>query len=96
MPLVPAKSLGRRDCEILFRVALGLSDKEIACDLNLGVNTIRIYLQRIRDKIGNFERADAPGLCLLLGICSIADITRNALELLTFEDPASPKEGAKS
>jgi len=79
--------LTSREIDTLRLGALGYSDKGIADQLDISHNTVKQYLQNTKCKIGRFERHMLPGICLLLGIVSIADITREALLFLQLRQP---------
>jgi hypothetical protein len=82
--------LGRRDRDLLRLGALGWNDKAIAAELGIAPNSVKVYFARLRKRIGRFDRAMLPGIGLLLGIVSLADITRWALEFLQeFESNSS-------
>lgn len=94
------KRITPRERDLIRLGALGLSDKAIASELKLSANSVKVYLSTLRRKIGHFDRALLPGLGLLLGFVSIADVTRGALRLLQArcpdlqELPAVEHEGA--
>ena len=54
-----AENLSRREEEILDQLCQGLSNKEIAEHLSLGVETIRTHLKRIYDKLHVRSRTEA-------------------------------------
>lgn len=70
--------------------ALGPSDKQIATELGLSLNSVKLYLAKVRVKLGPFERAVLPGIGLLLNLVSVADITREGLVLLQERIPGIP------
>ena len=74
--------LTNREREVLVLVAEGLSNKEIASNLNLGVRTVETHRERIMRK---------------LGIHSVAGLTRFAIAkgLITLRDEM-PRRGADS
>lgn len=74
--------LTRRDLDLIRLGALGLSDKAIAGELGIGPRTVTFYFSKLRMRIGNFDRGMLPGIALLLGLVSIADVTRGALQFL--------------
>lgn len=69
----PFSQLTGREREVLIRIAEGLSNKEIADQLNIGVRTIETHRERIMRR---------------LNIHSVAGLTRYALanELISLED----------
>lgn len=77
---VPALTPRMRD---LVRMgALGYSDKQIAAELGLSINTVKVYFHKTRDRIGSFERTMLPGIAVLLGLVSIEEIIQVAQEFL--------------
>jgi DNA-binding NarL/FixJ family response regulator len=48
--------LSRRECEVAFLVARGLSNKEIAHDLDLSEGTIKLHVHNILRKLGAKKR----------------------------------------
>ena len=55
----PIQTLSLREREILRLVAEGLSNKEIANQLHLSVQTVKVYLTRIFHKLGVRNRVEA-------------------------------------
>jgi DNA-binding NarL/FixJ family response regulator len=48
--------LSRRECEVVFLMAHGLSNKEIAHDLDLSEGTIKLHVHNILRKLGAKKR----------------------------------------
>jgi DNA-binding NarL/FixJ family response regulator len=48
--------LSSRECEIVFLIARGLSDKEIAQELDLSEGTIKLHVHNILQKLGAKDR----------------------------------------
>jgi len=59
------QSLSLREREILRLVAEGLSNKEIAAQLHLSVQTVKVYLTRIFHKLGVRNRVEAAQYAIL-------------------------------
>ena len=51
--------LSRRETEILEKIAQGLANKEIADRLGLSVETVRVHLKRIYEKLHVRSRTEA-------------------------------------
>ena len=51
------RTLSGRERQILGLAASGMLDKNIAFELNISLNTLRTYWQRIRQKCGSVPRA---------------------------------------
>ncbi|MEW6706516.1 MAG: helix-turn-helix transcriptional regulator [Pseudomonadota bacterium] len=56
-PAGPVAALSRRERDVARCVCRGLTDKEIARELAIGLPSVRTYLQRIFDKLGVHRRA---------------------------------------
>ena len=61
-PALPSASLSRRELEVARCVCRGLTDKEIARELAIGLPSVRTYLQRVFDKLGVHRRAGVAQL----------------------------------
>jgi len=67
----PVPRLSKRETEILTWVARGKSNTDIATILDLSVDTVRTYLQRIFAKLGSRNRIGAAIRALRLGLIRI-------------------------
>lgn len=56
----------RRELEVADGVCRGLTDKQIARELGIGVSSVRTYLQRLFDKLGVHRRAGLARLAVEL------------------------------
>ena len=54
----PAGDLSEREEEVLRRIALGYSNKEIAAQLDISVKTVETYKTRLMEKLNLHSRAD--------------------------------------
>ncbi|HTW06775.1 MAG TPA: response regulator transcription factor [Acidimicrobiales bacterium] len=59
---IPGTQLTPREREVLRLVAEGASDKAIARELGITINTVHAHLDRIREKTGRRRRADLTRL----------------------------------
>lgn len=66
--LKTAESLTPRELELLRLVAAGLSNKEIAAQLSLSVNTVKMYTSQLYQKLGVRRRTEAVKQAQDLGI----------------------------
>jgi len=64
----PDVPLSRRESEILQRVAYGATTKEVAHDLGISVHTVKTHLERIFEKLGANDRAQAVAIALRKGL----------------------------
>ncbi len=60
--------LSAREVQILQHIASGSSTKEVARDLGISVHTVKTHLERIFDKLGANDRAQAVAIALRLGV----------------------------
>lgn len=61
-------NLTEREAEVLRFAAKGLSNKEIAEQLFLSVNTVRNHMQRVLNKLGAHSKLEATAIAVRLGI----------------------------
>ena len=60
--------LSRRETEILQKVAYGATTKEVARDLDISPHTVKTHLERIFEKLGANDRAQAVAIAIRGGI----------------------------
>lgn len=60
----PLTSLTRRELEVLSALAAGNTNKEIAADLGLSLNTVKFHVKNLFQKLGVHNRSQAIGLYL--------------------------------
>ena len=58
LPSSPRGDLSEREAEVLRRIALGYSNKEIAAQLGVGVRSVETYKTRLMEKLDLRSRAD--------------------------------------
>jgi two-component system, NarL family, response regulator DegU len=64
----PEAPLSRRESEILQKVAYGATTKEVAHDLGISPHTVKTHLERIFEKLGANDRAQAVAIALRRGL----------------------------
>jgi DNA-binding NarL/FixJ family response regulator len=64
----PEAPLSRRETEILQKVAYGSTTKEVAHDLGISPHTVKTHLERIFEKLGANDRAQAVAIAIRRGI----------------------------
>ncbi|MCQ4365586.1 ATP-binding protein [Mycobacterium gordonae] len=64
----PARTLSRRELELLALLAHGKTDQQIAQSLVISLRTVRSHLDRIRDKTGRRRRPQLTLLAIELGL----------------------------
>jgi len=69
-------NLTNREREVLIFIAEGLSNKEIAVKLNLGVRTVETHRERIMRKLNIHSIAGLTRFAIAKGLVSINDIER--------------------
>ncbi len=60
--------LSRREKEILQKVAYGATTKEVAHDLGISPHTVKTHLERIFEKLGANDRAQAVAIAIRSGL----------------------------
>ncbi len=65
--------LTRREREVLILIAQGLSNKEIALNLNVGVRTVETHRERIMRKLGIHSVAGLTRFALAKGLITLRD-----------------------
>jgi two-component system, NarL family, nitrate/nitrite response regulator NarL len=71
-PLSPLSCLTNREREVLHYIAEGLSNKEIAAELNIGVRTVETHRERIMRKLDIHTVAGLTRFALRQGLVSLA------------------------
>jgi DNA-binding NarL/FixJ family response regulator len=61
-------ALSRREKEILQKVAYGATTKEVAHDLGISPHTVKTHLERIFEKLGANDRAQAVAIAIRTGL----------------------------
>jgi two-component system, NarL family, response regulator DegU len=64
----PQTPLSRRESEILQKVAYGATTKEVARELGISPHTVKTHLERIFEKLGANDRAQAVAIALRQGL----------------------------
>jgi two-component system response regulator DegU len=64
----PDTPLSRRESQILQKVAYGATTKEVAHDLQISPHTVKTHLERIFEKLGANDRAQAVAIALRKGL----------------------------
>jgi len=64
----PDTPLSRRELQILQKIAYGATTKEVAHDLGISPHTVKTHLERIFEKLGANDRAQAVAIALRKGL----------------------------
>ena len=60
--------LSKREREILQKVADGATTRQVASDLGISPHTVKTHLERIFEKLGANDRAQAVAIAIRTGI----------------------------
>jgi DNA-binding CsgD family transcriptional regulator len=91
--------LSERESEILCLVAKGASNKQIAQELYISTNTVKVHLRNIFSKIGVSSRTEAAMYAVSAGLVEPAGMTDQGVEVsvTTADQTAKPRKfGSKS
>lgn len=72
--------LTAREKTILRLASLGYSDAQMAAEMRIRPNTVGTNLQRMREKLGRFERAHIAGLAMAMGLVTAEEVTAAAYD----------------
>ena len=64
----PDAPLSKREIQILQMVAYGSTTKEVAHDLGISPHTVKTHLERIFEKLGANDRAQAVAIAIRRGL----------------------------
>lgn len=94
----PGEPLTERELEILQYLATGASNKEIAYQLNISTNTVKVHLRNIFTKLGAASRTEATMIAVREGWVKVPEARRaeEAEEPVAGVSPAweAPQAGA--
>jgi DNA-binding CsgD family transcriptional regulator len=77
--------LSQRELEILRLLATGLSNKEIASQLFLSVNTVKVHLRNVFNKLGVQSRTEATLIAIQRGYVAVPAAPANGEAVLEHE-----------
>jgi DNA-binding NarL/FixJ family response regulator len=64
----PDAPLSRRELEILQKISFGATTKQVAHDLGISPHTVKTHLERIYEKLGANDRAQAVAIAMRKGL----------------------------
>src|SRR5215208_3020082 len=70
-----SSQISEREREILRLVATGATNQQIAYQLNISVNTVKVHLRNIFGKIGVTSRTEATVFAVRNGLVQISEAT---------------------
>jgi DNA-binding NarL/FixJ family response regulator len=65
---LPSGQLSRRELEVLYLLAQGQTNREIAENLQVSVSTVKIHVEHILSKLGVSDRTQAAVRAIELGL----------------------------
>ena len=92
-PMSDENGLSKRELDILRLVATGASNKEIAQQLVISPNTVKVHLRNIFAKIGVASRTEATLYALKIGLISglpVNPVQEDSSEEQAAESPSKP------
>jgi DNA-binding CsgD family transcriptional regulator/N-acetylneuraminic acid mutarotase len=84
--------LSERELEILKLLATGLSNKEIAAQLYLSPNTVKVHLRNIFAKLGAQSRTEATLIAIQRGYVTVPGAVTPEAAPVSEEEAAGPRE----
>lgn len=92
--------LSEREREILRLVATGATNQQIAAQLHISANTVKVHLRNIFGKIGVASRTEATVFAIRSGLVQVSDTLVEAEPVETTKatqpDPTAPDEPASA
>jgi two-component system NarL family response regulator len=71
LPRPPADSLTEREVEVLFRIARGLGNKDIAAELGIAERTVKGHVNNLLSKLGVTDRTKALVVAIRRGLVRV-------------------------
>src|SRR5690348_7989669 len=68
-----ASQISEREREILRLVATGATNQQIALQLNISINTVKVHLRNIYSKIGAASRTEATMYAVRTGLVQVGE-----------------------
>jgi DNA-binding CsgD family transcriptional regulator len=81
--------LSEREREILALAATGASNQQIALQLNISVNTVKVHLRNVFTKIGAASRTEATLYAIRHGLVSVEGSAGQGIPVQESDDPVA-------
>lgn len=86
------RQLSEREQEILRLVATGATNQQIANELNISINTVKVHLRNIFGKVGVASRTEATVYAMRQGLVAVEEAESSPL---SEESEPEPEEAAR-
>lgn len=87
-PMTDESQISEREREILRLVATGATNQQIASQLNISINTVKVHLRNIFGKIGVVSRTEATLYAVRSGLVTVERATSATAVADEPEEPA--------
>jgi DNA-binding CsgD family transcriptional regulator len=90
MPAEYGEPLTEREKEILQMVATGVTNREVAYQLSISVNTVKVHLRNVFTKLGAESRTEATMIAVREGMVSVEGVGEESEDESTLALPKVP------
>src|SRR6478672_8058246 len=88
-----SSQISEREREILRLVATGATNQQIAHQLNISINTVKVHLRNIFGKIGVASRTEATVFAVRSGLVQISEAATTSMPTAVADAPL-PEDAA--
>ena len=82
-----SSQISEREREILRLVATGATNQQIAHQLNISINTVKVHLRNIFEKIGVASRTEATVFAVRSGLVQISEAATTSMPTAVADAP---------